>query len=278
MQMANIKIPTPQQLRWPVLQAIRTLGGSAHISDISEEVARQEGYTEELLLIMHPGTRQTEIDYRLAWARTELKKIGALTNSTRGVWALTPQGRELTQDEAEQKIDWPGSPQSTPASSPDLGEDPDRWREQLLDQLLAMTPAAFEQLAKRLLREAGFRKVEVLGGSGDGGLNGVGIYRLSLVSFPTFFQCKRYRGSVGPDKVRDFRGAMAGRGNKGLMFTTGSFTRSARAEATRDGAPTVDLIGGYELCDLLKEYELGVKVTKRIEEDVEVDPEFFDQF
>ena len=136
----------------------------------------------------------------------------------------------------------------------------------------------FERLAQRLLREAGFRNVQVRGGPSDGGLDGVGVYRLSLVSFPIYFQCKRFRGAVASSAIRDFRGAMSGRGEKGLLITTGSFTRSAREEAARDGAPPVDLVSGDELCDLLKDYRLGVRVTKRTIEDIEIEPKFFDQF
>ena len=145
-------------------------------------------------------------------------------------------------------------------------------------RLLEMSADAFERLAQRLLREAGFRDVEVLGRSGDGGLDGVGVYRLSLVSFPLYFQCKRYKGTVSASAVRDFRGAMAGRGEKGLLITTGVFTRGAREESSRDGAPPVELIDGDGLCDLLKEHELGVRIKIRRVEDVTVDPGFFDQF
>jgi restriction system protein len=130
-------------------------------------------------------------------------------------------------------------------------------------------------LARRLLREAGFVSATVTGKSGDGGIDGIGVYRLSLVSFPVFFQCKRYKGSVGAGAVRDFRGAMSGRGDKGLLITTGSFTADAKQEATRDGAPPVDLIDGERLCDLLKEHKMGVSV--RLVEDVEVSPEFFSE-
>lgn len=103
----------------------------------------------------------------------------------------------------------------------------------------------------------------------------MGVYRLSLVSFPVFFQCKRYKGSVTPDKVRDFRGAMAGRGDKGLLITTGTFTAEAKKEATREGAPPIDLIDGERLCDLLKEHQLGVTTTLRTIEEIKVNPEFF---
>jgi restriction system protein len=114
-----------------------------------------------------------------------------------------------------------------------------------------------------------------MGRSGDGGIDGLGVYRLSLVSFPVYFQCKRYRGSVGPAVVRDFRGAMAGRGDKGLLITTDSFTGDAKREATRDGVPPIDLIDGDGLCELLKKYELGVKTTVRQVEEITVQSEFF---
>ena len=149
------------------------------------------------------------------------------------------------------------------------------WQEQLLDVLMQVPPVAFERLTQRLLREAGFISATVTGRSGDGGIDGLGVYRMSLVSFPVFFQCKRYIGSVGAGAVRDFRGAMAGRGDKGLLITTGTFTADAKTEATRDGAPPLDLIDGKRLCELLKQYELGVRTTTRIVEDVEVQPAFF---
>ena len=138
-----------------------------------------------------------------------------------------------------------------------------------------MNPTAFERLAMRLLREAGFQRVEVVGRSGDAGLDGIGLYKMSLVSFPIYFQCKRYAGGVGASIVRDFRGAMAGRGDKGLIITTGTFTLPARAEATKAGAPPVDLIDGDALCDLIVEYRVGVKVTERTVRNVTVDETFF---
>ena len=134
---------------------------------------------------------------------------------------------------------------------------------------------AFERLAQRLLREAGFISVVVTGQSGDGGIDGLGIYRLSLMSFPVFFQCKRYSGSVGAGAIRDFRGAMSGRGDKGLLITTGTFTVDAKHEATRDGAPPIDLIDGDQLCGLLKNYGLGVETVRHEVEDVKVNLAFF---
>jgi restriction system protein len=147
------------------------------------------------------------------------------------------------------------------------------WRDQLLAALLSMKPDAFERLCQRVLRESGFTKVEVTGRSGDGGIDGTGVLRLNLLSFHVLFQSKRFRDSVGAPVVRDFRGAMVGRADKGLIMTTGTFTPEARRESTRDGAPAIDLIDGDALCDLLKKLKIGVAI--RVVEEVEVDPGYF---
>jgi restriction system protein len=136
------------------------------------------------------------------------------------------------------------------------------WQDLLLDCLLKMKPAAFERLCQRILKDSGFIKVEVTGRSGDGGIDGIGVLRLNLLSFHVFFQCKRWKGSVGASAIRDFRGAMVGRADKGLVMTTGSFTTDARREATRDGAPTIDLVDGEAVCELLKKLQIGVSIRK----------------
>ncbi len=281
-------IPNYRYFMWPVLCAVRDLGGSGRISEIVEHVV--EGYTEEQQAKRHPSSGGLILEGRLGFARSALKLIGALDNSERGVWVLTGAGRELESEEqvlqlhkeaekerlARRKAEAEAGLED---DDPDEDvDDPDAWKGLLLKRLLNMSPDGFERLAQRLLREAGFRNVEVLGKSGDGGIDGVGVYRVSLISFPIYFQCKRYQGSVSVSKVRDFRGAMVGRGEKGLLITTGSFTRGSREEAARDGAPPIDLVDGDELCNLLKEYGLGVRVTTRTVEDIEVTPDFFDQF
>jgi restriction system protein len=136
------------------------------------------------------------------------------------------------------------------------------WQDLLLDCLLKMKPAAFERLCQRILKDSGFIKVEVTGRSGDGGIDGIGVLRLNLLSFHVFFQCKRWKGSVGASAIRDFRGAMVGRADKGLVMTTGTFTTDARKEATRDGAPAIDLVDGEAVCELLKRLQIGVSIRK----------------
>ena len=293
--MATGDVPPYHELLWPALQAVAELGGSASISEIVETVIKREGFSDAQQAVLHNDGPETEIGYRLAWARTYLKGMGLLTNSSRGVWALTDNGTALltdpsaTDDQRSERILELRARYLTNLRTArktrlpqDDGEPDDEqlptersWKEQLLEQLMSMAPDAFERLAKRLLREADFDSVNVTGKSGDGGIDGLGVYRLGLVSFPVFFQCKRYRGSVSPSAVRDFRGAMAGRGDKGLLITTGTFTADAKKEATRDGAPPIDLIDGDRLCELLKRYDLGVRTTTRTVEDVGIDAAFF---
>jgi restriction system protein len=150
------------------------------------------------------------------------------------------------------------------------------WQDRLLDCLLKMKPASFERLCQRILKDAGFIKVEVTGRNGDGGIDGIGVLRLNLLSFHVFFQCKRWKGSVGASTIRDFRGAMVGRADKGLVLTTGTFTVEARKEATRDGAPAIDLVDGETLCELLKKLKIGVSI--RMVEHILVEQEAFLEF
>ncbi len=283
---------TTRELMWPTIVALQALGGSGRNDEINEQVARIAGITEDQMAFKREDRHHlTLIEYRIAWARSRLKELGLLENSSSGVWALTESGRRVTESELnllprEKSVEL--ETRSDPEGDLDavtFDKEPgdnqgldSNWKVVLLNRLLELPPASFERLAQRLLREAGFRNVEVVGKSGDGGIDGVGVYQLSLVSFPIYFQCKRYKGAVSSGAVRDFRGAMAGRGEKGLLITTGAFTRDAREEASRDGAPPVELISGDDLCDLLKQYSLGVRTETRLVERVSVQPEYFDEF
>ncbi len=283
------------------VEALREIGGSATIQELDEKVAELEGVTEEEQSFMMTGTNssQPRLNYYLAWARTFLKRGNALENSRRGVWALTEassaissvedckaiydqlveedkgkakQKRELARKSRQPEMQL--SDEALPGTREDLEAEADDWKSRLLQVLKAMDPAAFERLAQRLLREAGFTKVEVRGKTGDGGIDGVGVLRVNLVSFQVFFQCKRWKGSVGASEIRDFGGAMMGRADKGLFITTGTFTAQASDEATRDGATAIDLIDGDRLCALLKENQLGV-ATEMIES-VSINASWFD--
>ena len=280
-------VPPVDQLYNPVLRAVQVLGGSASILELDDAVTHDLALTENEVNQPH-DERRSEIAYRLAWARTHLKLYGLLNNSERGVWALTPQGSKTESVDSRQlrrhlldrrrKVH-PKRPRAATSSVVEeleaTEETPEQtWREHLEATLLALPPAAFERLCQRMLRESGFVQVEVTGRSGDGGIDGTGRVTLGgLLSFPILFQCKRYQGSVGPSTIRDFRGAMIGRTDRGLVITTGTFTRDARYEATRDGAPPIDLVDGDQLLDKLKDLRLGVQV--QMVEDISVDPEWF---
>jgi len=294
----DIGIPPYKDMLEVTLRVLISLGGSASIDELDRSVIQAAGWSDEQQEQLHGDGPQTEIKYRLAWARTYLKMMGFVDNSSRGVWTATESGRSANPEDVLHA--WAAAASARQArrktrTAPPANEvlspveaagsvdddtppedDPDEgWQDALLETMLALSPLAFEHLARRLLLEAGFLRATVTGRSGDGGIDGLGVYQLSLLSFPVFFQCKRYRGSVGPGAVRDFRGAMAGRGDKGLFITTGNFTADARSEASRDGAPPIDLIDGQRLCELLKQYELGVRTTTRQVEDVSVDRDFW---
>lgn len=280
----EIEMPTFDQLMNPLITALRELGGSATIDEMYERVVEILDLPDYILDIPHneKGGNQSEVAYRLGWSRTYLKKYGVLENSARGVWALKEDFGHLDGvDEKEvvrlirgQLVDKP-SPENDQRGIDEPEEAAD-WRDKLNSVLLSMEPSAFERLAQRLLRESGFTQVEVSGRSGDGGIDGKGIIRLNgILSFHTIFQCKRYQGSVSASHMRDFRGAMQGRADKGLFITTGTFTRDAIKEATRDGAPPIDLINGEQLMDMLRDLELGVKEV--IKKDYEVDTAWFEK-
>src|SRR6266699_2830002 len=284
-----MSIPRYDELFNPLLEAMKKLGGSASVSELNEEVTKSLNLTDEE--VAEPrNERMTVLQYRLAWTRSYLKAYGLLDNSERGVWVLTPRGKEadavdprqivrFVQERSRSKKGKLAVKNSESPIGPEIVEVAEavleeNWREELLARLLELSPAAFERLSQRLLRESGFVEVKVTGRSGDGGIDGVGIVRLGgLRVFPILFQCKRDSGSVGSGVIRDFRGAMIGREDRGLVITTGIFSRDAKIEATRDGAPPIDLVDGEQLLDKLKELRLGIAV-KMIEQ-VSVLPEFF---
>ena len=279
----------------PTLTAINRLGGSASIEELENALIEEFAFTQDELDTVYEVSGEPMLVDKMSWARSYLKIPGFVTNN-RGVWVLTDKGREAielpfetlrrTIREAKAARRAQQLAERTDGRSPDDGATPDdvddeggapaSWSDRLLAKLKSIEPAAFERLAQRLLRESGFVKVEVTGKAGDGGIDGVGVLRMNLISFQVLFQCKRYAGSVSAGTVRDFRGAMQGRADKGLIITTGTFTTDAKREATRDGAPAIDLVDGELLCQLLKERGLGVTVRQVVVEEVDIDAGFFD--
>lgn len=245
-------LPKYSDLFQPILDALNQLGGSAKPGEVNDLLAKQLSLTDELLNLTTKSGMSLFLS-RLSWARLYLVKTGYLDASTRGVWSLTEKGRKARIDKGLSKAivsevvqDWRATRQPSTAEigddveaiQEDLTQEIEPYRKRLLDILLSIDPASFERFCQRLLRESGFESVEVTGRTGDGGIDGNGVLQINtFVSFKVLFQCKRYHGSVTPSMVRDFRGAMLGRTDKGIILTTGTFTQEAKREANRDGVP-----------------------------------------
>jgi len=273
----------------PLLDALRGLGGSGTPDEVVERIAQDMGLSDEVQNDLLPSG-QPRYRNQVAWARFYLVREGLLDSSKRGVWSLTEQGRGtvLSPEQAREiflkQVRFYQEQRRAKAQTPEpvaeqvaegTGATPDDYRSEVIGLLLKLPPPGFERLSQRLLREAGFIQVVVTGSSGDGGIDGYGTLQINpLVSFKVLFQCKRYTKSVSPSHVRDFRGAMAGRADKGIIITTGTFTAEARREASRDGVPPIELIDGEKLVDMLEHLELGLKPVTTYE----IDESFFAEF
>jgi restriction system protein len=269
------------------IEALKQLGGSGTNEEILEKVIQLAKLSKEQIEDLHGNGPRTVVDYQIAWAKTYLKHYGYLESSKRGIWNLTERGvseQVASKEEINSfvrnrsKGNFTSKKKSIIDESEKLfsetSAESTNWIEQLVKAMLDIPPTGFEKLCQRVFREKGFVKVEVTGRSGDGGIDGIGTLKISLMTFKVLFQCKRYKGSVGSSEIRDFRGAMSGRADKGIFLTTGHFTKDAKEEASRDGAEPIELIDGVELCQLLKELNLGVKK----EEIIVVNHVWFEQF
>jgi restriction system protein len=290
----NAKLPGPKFVQFfgPVISALQELGGSARPAEVRDQIAvAQQVSDEERSVLLDGGTPR--FDNSVAWARFYLVRAGYIDSSLRGVWALTEKGRNLSDLTHEQALELfkgihvefsrTSKSRETPAiedeeatSPPDESRATDiDYQQDLLETLLGLPPDGFERFCQRLLRESGFQEVAVTGRSGDGGIDGIGILQVNpLVSFKVLFQCKRYKGSVTPSQVRDFRGAMMGRADKGIIITTGSFTTEAKKEAVRDGVPPIELVDGEKLINMLESLELGLTPIQSYK----VNEQFFDVY
>ena len=270
----------------PTLTALKNLGGSGSVSEIEEQVISILNLTENAINEIHREST-TKLTYRLAWARNYLKRYELIENSSRGIWALSEKGQKtdkVDQEKVKRSVVKKDKEERTnkiriEKGGPDLENktvevEEFGWQDKLIETMKAIEPDQFERLCQRLLRELGFVNVEVTERTNDGGIDGKGIIKLGgVLSYHVVFQAKRYQGSVSSSTIRDFRGAMSGRADKGLVLTTGSFTREAKKEATRDGATPIDLIDGNEFAERLKELNLGVSVE--MVEEVKIKSDWF---
>lgn len=282
-------MPIYSDLINPTLAALQALGGSATINEIYTEVIKKLDLSDNVIDFQHSDkSSQTEIQYRLAWARTYLKMYGVIEKTQRGVWAILPEHKNTLSIDVDKCINYvrrmalnKKDNESDPKKDDNLEDDgvefPEEnkpWRERLHNILLTMNPFAFERLTQRLLRESGFSEVEVTKKIGDGGIDGYGRIRINgMFSFKVAFQCKRYSGSVPSSDIRDFRGSLTTDIEKALFITTGSFSKPAQDEAMTQGKIQIDLIDGEELINRLAEYEIGLTPVT----EYEIDEKYFMQ-
>ncbi len=286
MSLTNQKGPQFVRYFQPVIDALIFLGGSGRPEEVEDTVADQLKMSEADRSDQIPSG-QSRFSNKINWSRFYLVKAGLIDSSTRGVWSLTEKGRttQLTHVQALElfnQVHKQFSVEKKKNRSEKVSADEEveisdvvDHRAEMMSILLGLPAGGFERLCQRLLRESGFEKVQVTGKSGDGGLDGNGILQINpFVSFKVLFQCKRYSGAVSVSQVRDFRGAMMGRADKGIILTTGTFTADARKESVRDGVPPIELVDGEKLMDMFEELELGVKPKKAYD----VDINFFEEF
>ena len=285
-------LPKGPEMRALVLNLLRTMPQPVTRQTIGPAVAKHLGLKEEQLAVREPGTDRSYVDWISSWACNNLKHIGVCEQPSRGLYQLTELGRTISSAEVERlhrertrehyakkKAEAKSSIETeSNDEEPDESLDDD-WTRQLLDRLSAVSPQGFEHLTGALLEAAGFHDVAVTRQTADGGIDVVAVYRpQGLISFRTTVQCKRWSGSAGADRVQAFQGASMGKADRGILITTGQFTPAAQAQAKSPGAFQIDLIDGEALCELLKEYSLGVRVTRRTVEDILIDETYFNQF
>jgi len=271
----------------PILQTLRDIGGSGNASEVVDSVITKLNIPETEQQVVNKNG-QSRLENQVQWARFYMTRAGYMDSSSRGVWTLTEKGREVdlvTLDHSAAIRSVRSAVAAVRKTLPKQETSEDGiteqsldtldYRGQLLRTLKTISPAGFERFCQRLLREGGFQQVNITGRSGDGGIDGNGILAINpLVSFYVLFQCKRYNGAVTPSQVRDFRGAMTGRADKGLVITTGTFTLEAKKEARRDGAPPIELVDGDKLIEMCEQLEFGLIPKKTFT----VDSKFFDDF
>ena len=285
------KVKQAEFTKWfgPLLNALRELGGSGRPKEVVIEIAKTEKVPDEKREeVMKSGILR--FDNQVAWARQYLVWEGLLESSKKGIWALSPKGQSsfLTNEDARKIfLKWVDIHQKAKREKTTESkiikiqseEEPEELEHEitptLLEVLKSVSPNGFEHICKRLLREHGFEHVYVTQASRDGGIDGYGTLELNpFVSMRVLFQCKRYQGTVSRSQIGDFRNAMIGRADKGIILTTGTFSEDAKREASRDGAPQVELIDGKKLVELFEKAELGVK-PKVV---YEVDYNFFESY
>lgn len=299
-------IPDFQTLMLPVLRAAQS--GEVAIGAVIDALASEFGLTEEERATLLPSGRQATFANRVHWARFHLIKAGFLKPTRRAHVTLTDRGRKLL-DGGPAKVDLrvlaqspeyqqfragaagngAAEPEPTPLTetrTPDeimrqaYADTTDALASDLLARIKAASPAFFERLTVQLLVAMGYGGSvadagRALGGSGDGGVDGV-IDEDALGLDRIYVQAKRYgERPVGPEAINSFNGALdQKKAGKGLFVTTSTFTKAAE-DAAAKASRRIVLVDGVKFARLMIQHDVG---CRRVEEMIvrKVDEEFFD--
>jgi restriction system protein len=295
-------IPTYDKLMIPVLRlcAEKTWAMRDLIARIATDLALTEVERGQLL----PSGGTLVIASRVGWAKTYLKQAGLLTQPKRGLVEITARGRNvLTSNPAKidtsflqqfeefrsfasgkpdkaanvvAPISLPVAiePTSTPEEQITMASSAmnEALRDALLVRVLESTPLFFERAIIDLLLAMGYGGSradagEQLGGTGDGGVDGV-IREDQLGLDRVYLQAKRYQpgNTIGSETVQAFIGALVGRGaQKGVLITTSAFSKAALNAANQSGHLRLVLIDGNELTNLMVRFNVGVRVARTVE-------------
>lgn len=201
-------LPTYDKMLWPTLLALKELGGSGSNAEVADKAIELAGYSEEQQAALHGSGPGTEIRYRMAWARTYLGIVGAIENSSRGVWSITDYGRSLTESDMAaippkvravyRRGEPVGAPENQTATTSGTAEteQPDSgafngtaitdWRERLLSVLQSVPPASFERLCQRLLESLALRRSKSRGAPATGALMALGSSESPCSAFRSY--------------------------------------------------------------------------------------------
>jgi restriction system protein len=285
-------------IKWmgPILDSLRALGGSGTPKEVTEKIIVDQRVSEKKLS-EKISSGMSRFQNQVYWGRQYLVWEGLLESTKKGIWKLSEKGytTHLTEDDSHKIfLKWVGiyaerRKQRELADSKetelaieeiDIDEATNAkasYKQELLSILRNMKPLNFEKFSLLLLRENDFEDLKLTGGSKDEGIDGFGVLRINpFVSFRVLFQCKRYseENKVKRTQIADFRNAMLGRADKGIFITTSFFTKEAEVEATRDGAPPIELVDADKLVEMIEKTELGLKPITTYE----LDHDFFQQY
>lgn len=299
-------VPDFQSLMLPALRALGDQSPST-TQQVRAKLAAEFALSDVDLSELLPSGRQTTFANRVAWAYSYMKQAGLISSPKRGVYELTPKGRD-TLVSKPQRIDisflskfpefvafrTPVVGSTVKAATVEVGQSeltPDeqirtgykRLREalalQLLERARTVNPSSFERLVVDVLVGLGyggsrFEAGEVVGGSGDEGIDG--IIKEDRLGFDSIYvQAKRWQNTVGRPDIQRFAGALQGqRARKGIFITTSAFSAEAVAYA-KGLQTTIVLIDGPQLAELMIDAGVAVSPAEEIRI-LKIDEDYFD--